>query len=197
MHKKQAGFSLIEILVSGAILASVLVALMMLLSYSAKSSHQAQNRAIAAELLQEGADFFRQERAILGWQGLAQVLEEEGYCLNNLQAFSTSVDDNVFDSFDSAGNCDYTELHPDSETAFKRVATVDNEGDTVTITITVTWLTGRTENGEPAAAAVNSVFYLKSGYFGEGEFVPVIPSPSPTPDLEVYILPSLPQSQLY
>lgn len=60
---KQTGFSLIEILISSAILVTVLVGLAGLLSYVIRSDTQAASRVVAADLAQQGIDFFRQERS--------------------------------------------------------------------------------------------------------------------------------------
>lgn len=140
--RKQTGFTLLEVLVSGAVLSAALIALVVLLTYSIKSDDQARNRATAAELTQDGTDFFRQARNVLGWNKLRESLSDGAtYCLDATQYGYDSMaanPDNFFSSLE--GVCPGYNLN----TIFKREAVVVvpvTDDDPIEIVVTVYWLT--------------------------------------------------------
>lgn len=140
--RKQTGFTLLEVLVSGAVLSAALIALVVLLTYSIKSDDQARNRATAAELTQDGTDFFRQARNVLGWKKLRDSLSSGStYCLAQTQynyEIMASNPDSFFSSFEGA--CSEYKLN----TIFKREAVVTvpaTDDDPIEIVVTVYWLT--------------------------------------------------------
>ncbi len=136
-----SGFSLIEAIIATAVLASVLVGLASLLTFTSRSTTQARNRVIAGELAQEGIDFLRQERNILHFNGLQQILSDgDSFCLDDTSSFSQSVSDNVFDDFDDADACDY-EIDMGTDVLFKRTAeVVDQDADLIIIEVVVFWM---------------------------------------------------------
>ncbi|KUK79569.1 MAG: hypothetical protein XD95_0302 [Microgenomates bacterium 39_7] len=100
---------------------------------------------MASELAQEGADFFRQERNILGWNGLYSVLTDNNtYCLTNLNEFSTDVENHVFDNL--SGLCSGYNISVE-QTNFKReaVVTKSSSKDEIEVEVTVSWLNDNNE----------------------------------------------------
>ena len=143
---------MLEVLVSGAVLSTVLIALVMLLSYSVKSDDQARNRAVASELAQEGADFFRQERNILGWAGLSSILTDNAtYCLADLNNFSQDTNNHVYLGF--LGSCSGYNIERGT-TNYKREAVVTKNPNEIDVVVTVSWLNDNN-------VEVNSVSRLK------------------------------------
>lgn len=174
---KSSGFSLIEILISVTVLSSTLIALTMLLSYVIKSGQQADSRVIATELAQEGLDFFRQERFILGWNGLSQALTQDDYCLNDIDEFSTDDGDNVFDNRDDAASCNYEQLSSSLATKFKRTAVIEKDGEsnTITVVVEVFW-----QNDQGNDASVQARIFLMPLSYSGGVFSPItekLPAP--------------------
>jgi prepilin-type N-terminal cleavage/methylation domain-containing protein len=158
INHRHSGFSLIEIIIATAVLASVLVGLAGLLTYTSRSSTQAKNRVIAGELVQEGADFFRQERNILGWQGLSLVVTDgASYCLSDTSQFSVSVEDNIFTDLGDEASCTAYDIDVSSDVDFKRVARIiEMTADSITVEIEVFWLADGVNE-----AQVSTQLYLK------------------------------------
>lgn len=183
MKKKQLdkGFTLLEILISGAVLALVMVGLATLMTYTMKSDSQARTRSYATELAQSRIDFFRQERSILGWGGLSSVLETRTYCLNGVNSFSTSVSNNIFSSLPTGDNCPFAPVSGDISMQIKQVASVEVDADEINVEIIISWL-----NDAGEEVFVNSIFKLAKNFQDSVVFVPVAPSatlvpPSSTP----------------
>jgi len=174
--KKQKGFTLIEILVSGVVLALVMVGLATLMTYTMKSDSQARVRSYSTELAQSRIDFFRQERSILGWAGLSSVLETRTYCLNGVNSFSTSVDNNVFSGLPNGDNCPFVAVSGDIPAQIKQVASVEVGTNEINIEITVSWLNDSNEE-----VSVSSVFKLAKILHESGFSEPVVPTNTPVP----------------
>jgi len=178
-HSK--GFSLLEILISGAVLAMVLVSLATLTSYTIKSSDQARVRTFAADLAQSRIDLFRFQRAMLGWGGLSQVLEARSYCLNGVVESAEAIN---FDSLPDGDNCVFETIPgSDISTEFKQVANVvivDETGE-INVEVTISWI-----NDKGTQVDARSSFVLRKDSRETSVFVPVAPTatdvpPTPTP----------------
>ncbi len=174
----QNGFSLLEILVSGAVLAIVMVGLATLMTYTMKSDSQARVRNYSTELAQSRIDFFRQERSILGWGGLSSVLTTRTYCLNGVSGFSTSVDNNVFSGLPTGDNCSYVTVSGDVPAQIKQVASVEVTASEISVEIIISWL-----NDAGDEVSVNSNFLLKKNSPEVGVFEPIAPTSTPAPTL--------------
>ncbi len=146
-QRNKSGFTLLEVLVSGAVLSVVLLALVMLLSYNIKSDDQARNRVVASELTQEGTDFFRQARNVLGFSGLTDTLSDGTYCLQTLPNMTAVPLENYLSS--SPSSCEGYNLNWE-RTDYKREALVVKLQDQIDITVTVSWLSS---NGEVSTSS--------------------------------------------
>ena len=172
----QNGFSLLEILVSGTVLALVMVGLATLMTYTMKSDSQARVRNYSSELAQSRIDFFRQERSILGWSGLSSVLETRTYCLNSVNSFSTSVSNNVFSGLPTGENCPFVAVSGDIPAQIKQVASVVMSASEISVEIIISWL-----NDAGDEVSVNSSFKLTKNFHDSEVFVPVGPTATPVP----------------
>lgn len=140
-RQHQPGFGLLEILVAVFVLGTLLVGLMMALSYAIKSNNQAQIRVAARDLAQEGVDFFRTERQALGYAAFSEVVGSGAvYCLDSPlpNGVSTNKDDNVID--DLKGNCSSYNIRLDGVSAsLKREAVLTKQTDYYDVKVTVSW----------------------------------------------------------
>ncbi len=149
-HQHQPGFGLLEILIAVFVLGSVLVGLMMALSYAIKSNNQAQIRVAARDLAQEGVDFFRTERQALGYAAFRDVVGSGNttYCLDddNLPT-SVSIDrnNNVIDDLTS-GNCGSYDIDIDGvSSSLKREAVLTDQTDYYDVEVIVSWINDQGE----------------------------------------------------
>ncbi len=177
---KDSGFSLLEILVSGTVLALVMVGLATLMTYTMKSDSQARVRNYSSELAQSRIDFFRQERSILGWSGLSSVLETRTYCLNGVNSFSTGVNNNVFSGLPTGENCPFVAVSGDIPAQIKQVASVVVDANEISVEIIISWL-----NDVGDEVSVNSSFKLAKNLHDSEVFVPVGPTATPVPPTSV------------
>ncbi len=136
--EQQTGFSLIEMLVATMVVAMSLTAISAVLTYSIKLSDQSLYREVATAKAQEGMDFFKRERVILGWSDFYDIVSGS-YCLDQIPDPSQSETNHAFSGL--ATSCTGYELEvSEAPIGFKREATV-NKPDTTTveISIAVSW----------------------------------------------------------
>ncbi|MEA2056610.1 MAG: prepilin-type N-terminal cleavage/methylation domain-containing protein [Patescibacteria group bacterium] len=139
--KNRQGFSLIELLIATTVVSLTLTAIATILIYSIKVNDRAIFREIATKKAQEGMDFFKRERVILGWNNFYSLLGSS-YCLNQIPQPSVSSDDSAFDNL-SISCVDYEILVTGASAEFKREVDISKSGgDTVSITMTVSWPKG-------------------------------------------------------
>ncbi len=137
-RSEQTGFSLIELLVATMVVGLTLTAIVTTLTYSIKVNDQANYRDIAIQKAQEGVDFFKRERVILGWNNFYNLLNSS-YCLDEIPDPSTSSSDHAFSGL--ASSCtDFDIPITGAAVEFKRTVSIDKSGgDEVDITVTVSW----------------------------------------------------------
>jgi len=134
--KKQAGQTIVEILVATAVVALVLTAVASGLTYSIKSASESKYRSVATSKAQEAVEVFRYQRSTLGWETFVEVLATGGaYCYNTLP---------TPEQFLSIGNSICDTGVADSGTEFKRdvLVTVAGDENSVTVESTVSWTDG-------------------------------------------------------
>lgn len=126
---KNAGFTLVEVLVAVVIVGLVLTAIAAAISFSVKNSSQADYRQVATRYAQDAIDIIRQKRATDGWNSFySTYLPPSGQsrCLqSNGKLTSTPC---------AAWNTNGTN--------YTRVIKVDKTTGTATITVTVSWQDG-------------------------------------------------------
>lgn len=136
MKKKlQGGSSLIEIIIATAVVGGVLTAVAMALTFSIKSTAEANYRSVATNKAQEAMEVFRREKTLLGWDNFYSVNSGFGtICLNTLPGVTelggianTNCGTSYSLTVDGVG------------TGFKREATLSTGTDVVNVTVTVYW----------------------------------------------------------
>lgn len=144
-----SGFSLIEILVAAFVVGVALTAIATVLTYTINLSDQGVQREAAVQLAQEGIDFFKRERVILGWNDFVNELSSSTYCLEqipdpSLSAASSAFDALVSDGQDGAcqdvdGNIVYAISQDGVPQDMLREANVTEASGVVTIQVEVRW----------------------------------------------------------
>ena len=85
MKNTTKGSSLIEIIIATAVVGSILTAVAMALTFSIKSTAEANYRSVATTKAQEAMEVFRREKTLLGWADFYSVAGGAStYCLNTL-----------------------------------------------------------------------------------------------------------------
>jgi hypothetical protein len=135
---------------------------MTLLSYSIKSNSQAQIRTIARDRAQEGIDFVRSQKEVLGYGGLKQVLDDEAnsnsitFCLDegDTDDTSVSVNDHIFSSLSELGSC--SSMTTPTGTEITRTIAFDlSASDEIVLESKVEWLNN---SGDTVDVTANTVF---------------------------------------
>ena len=136
---RQAGQSIIEVLIATGVVALVMTAVMAAMTLSLQNSAQAKYRSLATKLAQDGMENLRQFRTSLGWEAFYQILSDQGsgtYCLNSLPTNETQLA-----SLES-GACETYGISRGGVN-FKRELMLDIvSSDKISLQITTTWVDG-------------------------------------------------------
>ncbi len=140
--KKQAGQTIIEIIVATGIVALVMTSIVALVSVSIKGASEAKSKAIATKYDQEVMEFFREQRSLLGWESFLAVFPQSGskttYCFATLPATTLAFTQMI------ASPC--SNAYVDPMKIFTRQADVQvntvNGQKVVDVTAYVTWMDG-------------------------------------------------------
>ncbi len=137
LRMNQAGFGMVEVVVSLGIIGLILTAVASGLSFSLNNTAEAKFRGIALSKSQEVMEVIRRERTIRGWDSFVQLFAAGSpgvytYCLNT----TTSIEHDSFPP--TAGACVDTVSWDGN--AFIRELTVDTSAlNQVEFTATVYW----------------------------------------------------------
>jgi prepilin-type N-terminal cleavage/methylation domain-containing protein len=134
---KQAGSTLIEILVAISVISLVLTAVGSMISMSIKLSDSNEQKQLALQKAQETLEFFRKERSINSWSSFSTPLEDEGtYCLSSLPENIASMSANL-------GVCGDEDLFEAAKYKFKREAMINfNDENSLKVEINLSWQDG-------------------------------------------------------
>jgi len=129
------GQTLIEILIAVAIVVLVLVAVVSRVVEAVSSANFARNQALATRFAQEGIEWARSQRDLLGWSGLAVYISgNQTYCVPNLSLSIKNI---------TAGSCSPTGMIPGTiflrEVAFVYSAPGGGAMPFANVTATVSW----------------------------------------------------------
>lgn len=149
------------------------------ISVSLRSTVVSQAKSLATKYTQEGVEYFRTQRNLMGWESFLQQLQESSvFCLAELSYTETGGLENLPERA-----CTSTEF-VDEKDRFQRNAYVtysEVEGQQIiTVNIEVTW----EDSGRPLKS--NAAIELRNNFLAQydpPEFVPspLPPSPIPTP----------------
>ena len=136
-HLKK-GTSIVEVVVSAALIAMGVIAALPLMNYSQKQAGYAKAYNEATKYNTQAVDWFRAVRVVMGYDALLAVLQNAGnpvhYCLTTLPDSTTSGFTGL-----SVGTCGPTAYITSSTGRFVRELTVSyNTPDTGVLSFTVT-----------------------------------------------------------
>jgi len=87
LQKSQAGFGLVEVLISASVIVLILTAIAASSAFSLKTSSELKFRGIALSKAQELMEALRRERSIVGWDSFPLITAgapgQYTYCFNN------------------------------------------------------------------------------------------------------------------
>ena len=135
MKRRRRGSSLIEIIIATAVVGGILTAVATALTFSIKSTAEANYRSVATTKAQEAMEIFRRERTLLGWNDFYDAVNGDTYyCFNTLPDAGT-----LASVAEGRCNTSYTLQVAGVGTNFKRDIVVSTGSDLVTVTVTVSW----------------------------------------------------------
>jgi Tfp pilus assembly protein PilV len=139
LHRSNSGQTIIEVIIAAGIVALVLTAVVAAVTSSVKNTALAKSKTVAVKFSQEGVEFFRNQRAALGWEAFGKFFQDTGttFCLASIPSTISQL---------TAGACT-THDYVDSKSTFQRsaVITLSTSGSTITnikVVVTVTWVDG-------------------------------------------------------
>lgn len=142
-HNRQ-GNSILEVMISIVVVGVVITSVAAAIAISLQNTSRAKAKAIGTKFTQEGIEYFRAQRTLMGWETFYSTLEEGGvtptYCLAALPY-------SPLGGLDQVPNrpCQLTEF-VDLNNLYKRSAVVTlgtiNGQPTVTITVSTEWPNG-------------------------------------------------------
>lgn len=176
----QRGATLVEVIIATGVVGLVMTSAVAAMSVSLTSAVLAKSKSTATKYTQEGIEYFRTQRNLMGWESFVKQIQNSAfYCLATLPYTSTGGLESV-----PQRHCNSDEF-VDSQGRFQREAEVahtqSNGEDIITITVTVTWQ----QSGRPVTSnATVEMRNVLSAQYDPPPFVPspfLIPSPIPTP----------------
>ena len=185
--RSQRGATLIEIIIATGIVGLVMTSAVSAMTVSLRATSIAKNKNMATKYTQEGLEYFRTQRSLLGWESFVdQIQASNEYCLATLPG----IQDGGLASLPDRP-CTAQETIDDNG-RFQRSAEVyyNTEGDEniFTITVNVTWDEGNRPLSSNATVELRNPI---AATFDEPQFIPiptpVIPSPVPTPAPEGWL----------
>jgi Tfp pilus assembly protein PilV len=170
----EAGVSIIEIVIATGVVAFVMTATLAVISVSLRTTVLSQNKSLATKYTQEGVEYFRAQRNLMGWEGFIDTIEAGTlFCLNQLTYTATGGLEQV-----PARACTQNEF-VDSKNRFKREAQVTyaevaGEG-IVTVLVQVTW------NDSGKVITSEATVEMRSTLLADYDPPPFVPLPPPSP----------------
>lgn len=170
---KKSGSSMLEVIIATGVIGLVMTATVSVISVSLRTTSLSKAKNAATKYTQEGVEYFRNQRTVLGWETFLEILQTGGsasYCLATLPPTSEGGLAEVPNR-----NCQSDEF-VDENGIFQREATValssDEDEDIVTITVVTSW----EDSGRPLNST--ATLELRNIYSAE-HFALIFPTPSP------------------
>lgn len=181
-NSRRRGASLIEVVIATGVVALVMTAILSVVSVSLRNTVHSKNKLLATKYTQEGLEYFRAQRNILGWEYFVEILGAGGtvYCLNTLPYTETGGLEQL-----PARDCLPNEFVGDHPANFQRKAevssTVAGGQTTFVVTIVVSWIDGNQPVSSRATLEVHSNVYSEQDLPQEIIIAsPIPPGPSPS-----------------
>ncbi len=134
---RSEGSSLIEILIATLVVGLVVTAIATGMSYTVRNSAEARFREAATMLGQDLVESFYRERNRQGWyQFTSMFTDGSTYCFSSIpEPFQAEVLASIEGSCGASDTVSISGL----SAPFTREAVLDVDGETVTVTVTVSW----------------------------------------------------------
>lgn len=135
--KSESGQTIIELLVATLVVGLVVISVAVGLTYSIKNTSEVRYRQSASTLGQDAIEFFRQQRAIFGWNSFSAAMSgTRTYCLKTIPTSLVSLP--------LPSTCSLTDTVPATagfNPGFRREVQIINTGPgtEIQITATVSW----------------------------------------------------------
>jgi len=179
--KLRRGASLLEVIIATGIVALVMTSTVALMPVSLKTTSLSRNKSNGTKYTQEGIEYFRTQRNILGWETFLEILQSGGnsstFCMATLPYGGVGGLQNL------PNRPCQTQEYVDEEDRFKRAAeviiTTAGEQTNIHIEVSTTWF----ESGQPLSSNASLEFndiYISSNFVLTYPS-PQIPTPIPTP----------------
>jgi Tfp pilus assembly protein PilE len=85
---RRAGQTIVEVIIATAVVGLVMTAIVAIGSVSLRNTSRAKAKALATKYTQEGIEYFRTQRNLLGWESMFQTLKQNSggvtYCMATL-----------------------------------------------------------------------------------------------------------------
>lgn len=181
-HQRQRGATIIEILIATGVVGLVMTSAVATITVSLNATSIAKNKLTATKYNQEGVEYFRTQRNILGWETFVSLLNSPTYCLATLPAIDQGGIANL-----PARSCNASEF-VDPQNVFQRNAQITQSSsggeNIVTISVAVTW----SEGGRPQTSRATAE--LRNSVLSQFDVPVFIPTPVPLPSVPPGNLPA-------
>ena len=168
-----AGITMIEVLVSITILSVTMVSVVSIISLSLSNSVVSKTKLTGTRLTQEGIEYFRKQRAYLGWETFIQQMQAGTYCLASASGQLSEL---------PRRSCVNEYADPDRKYTRDAFATYASASGEVRLLVEVStrWLVGSRERVSNSTIELSNI--LSSSFDAElPAFSPLPTSPVPTP----------------
>ncbi|MBW7944186.1 DUF2341 domain-containing protein [Patescibacteria group bacterium] len=182
-HSK--GASLLEIIIATGIVGLVMTSTVAIMTVSLKTTSLSRNKSVATKYTQEGIEYFRTQRNIMGWETFFETLNSGGvtseYCMATLPYTETG-------GLEELPNrpCTSSEF-VDENDVFQRYAEVttdiSGENGSVHVTVSTVWEDNGRELTSTATLELGDI-YVASNFeltFPSPQIPTPVPTPSPVP----------------
>lgn len=138
---RRAGQTIVEVIIAIGVVAMVMTAIVAIGTTSLRNTSRAKAKTLATKYTQEGIEYFRTQRNILGWESMVETLQQNSggitYCMATLPYTQTG----------GLGNLPNRPCLPsefiDVRQIYQRHAEVTSSvidgQDVITIAVTVSW----------------------------------------------------------
>lgn len=139
--KRRTGQTIVEVVIATAVVGVVMTALAAIITVSLQNTTRAKAKALATKYTQEGIEYFRAQRSLLGWESMVQVIQQGSggstYCMNTLPYTQYGGLEQL------ANRACLPHEFVDARQIYQRSAQIFTTGaDTLSITVTVSWNDG-------------------------------------------------------
>ncbi|MBW7955914.1 hypothetical protein H3C66_04235 [Patescibacteria group bacterium] len=157
--RKRLGQTIVEVIIATGVVGLVMTAVVAVVTVSVRNASRAKAKALGTKYTQEGIEYFRAQKNLMGWESFVGAIQEGGstptYCLATLPYTQNGGLENLPNR-----PCQASEF-VDSNDLYQRSANVTlgvlGGQDAVTVTVTTTW-----EDGDRMTESTATVEFQQS-----------------------------------